>query len=189
MLAPVLANPVTGHVTTILASPLSGDPGPLVFDLDLPAGAVGSPPHRHAVLRERFQVLDGMVEVLAPGGHRVLGPGEGVVVAPGETHAFRNASGAPARLRIEVSPGHDFERFLRATHCAAVVGRTSRLGLPRDLRALAILLLAADVRFAWAPMALQRILLRALAALHPGARAGRIPNAALAGRPLPRPAL
>jgi hypothetical protein len=70
-------------------------------------------------------------------------------------------------LRCTVTPGIGFERFLRGIQAAAESGRSTSAELPRDPRRLARLLLDADFHFPGLPMALQRGLFRALAALAP----------------------
>jgi mannose-6-phosphate isomerase-like protein (cupin superfamily) len=161
----VLNNPVTRDVVTLHT------PGPtaardcLVFTTVLPAGAAGSPPHRHDRLTEVFEVLEGCVTFRVGKAEHVLGAGETVTVRPRTVHGFRNASAAPAVLRCTVAPGAEFEQFLRGMQAAAEAGRTNAAGLPRDPRRLARLLLDADFHFPGLPMTLQRALFRALAAL------------------------
>jgi quercetin dioxygenase-like cupin family protein len=167
MIDTVLRNPVTQDVVT-LHSPLpTAAQDVLVFTTDLPAGAVGSPPHRHARLTEIFDVLEGFVTFRIGKTDRILQAGDTVTVRPGTVHGFRNASGERAVLRCTVTPGAGFERFLRGMQAAAEAGRTTAGGLPRDPRRLARLLLDADFHFPGPPMALQRRLFRALAALSP----------------------
>jgi mannose-6-phosphate isomerase-like protein (cupin superfamily) len=161
----LLKNPVTGDEVA-LHDPLprlAGDA--LVFTTLLPAGAAGSPPHRHARLTETFEVIEGSVEFRIGAETRSLPAGETVTIRPGRTHGFRNASAAPALLTCTVTPGAGFERFLRGIQAAAETGTANAAGLPRDPRRLARLLLDADFHFPVLPMGLQRALFRMLAAL------------------------
>jgi hypothetical protein len=66
-----------------------------------------------------------------------------------------------------LTPGAGFRNFLHGMQAAAEAGRTNAAGLPRDPRRLARLLLDADFHFPAVPMALQRTLFHALAALSP----------------------
>jgi mannose-6-phosphate isomerase-like protein (cupin superfamily) len=160
-----LSNPVTRDVVTLFHPLPASSADDLVFTTLLPPGSAGSPAHRHARVTERFEVLDGQVTFRI--GHKTARPGVGdcLVVRPNTVHAFSNTSDQPAVLKCTVSPGRAFEEFLRGMHGAAVAGQTGPAGLPRDPRRLARLLIAADFHFPRVPMALQRILFRALAAL------------------------
>jgi len=165
----VLRNPVTQDVVTLHAPRPTGARDVLVFTTNLPSGASGSPPHRHSQLTEAFEVLEGFVTFRIGRTDRILQAGDTVTVRPNAIHGFRNASGAPAVLRCTVTPGEGFEKFLRGIQAAAEAGQTNAAGLPRDPRRLARLLLDADFHFPGIPMALQRTLFRALAALAPTA--------------------
>lgn len=163
----VLKNPVPQDVVTIISSPSRGEGAELVFTTLLSAGAAGSPPHRHSILTEVFEVLEGEITLRLGQSVRVLRAKEIVTVHPNTTHGFRNASDAPALLRCTVTPGASFERFLRGLQIAAETGRTNSAGLPRDPRHLSQLLCDADFHFPGLPMRPQRALLRLLAALAP----------------------
>lgn len=165
----VMRNPVTQDVVTLHSPRPTKPQDVLVFTTNLPAGAAGSPPHRHASLTETFEVLDGIVTFRIGETDRILVAGDTVIVRPNTVHGFRNASDAPAVLRCTVTPGAEFEQFLSGMQAAAEAGQTNAAGLPRDPRRLARLLLKADFHFPGLPMALQRKLFRALAALSPNA--------------------
>jgi mannose-6-phosphate isomerase-like protein (cupin superfamily) len=159
-----LHNPVTGDDVTLHAPLPRSASDPLAFTTILPAGAAGSPPHRHACLTETFEVIEGSVLFRLGKHDHTLGAGETITVRPGTIHGFRNASPASATLRCTVTPGAGFERFLRGMQAAAEAGRTSAGGLPRNPRQLARLLLDADFHFPGPPMGLQRWLFTLLAA-------------------------
>ncbi len=162
-----MLNPVTGDQISLHAPlPVSGTDA-LVFTVLLPAGAAGSPPHRHWRLTETFEVLEGVATFRIGAIERALAAGESMTVRPNTIHGFRNGSTAPVLLRCTVTPGAGFEQFLRGMQAVAVSGRATAAGLPRDPRRLARLLLAADFHFPGLPMGLQRWLFRLLAALSP----------------------
>lgn len=163
----ILRNPVTRDVVTIHTPGPTDTRDVLVFTTELPAGAAGSPPHRHSHLTEVFEVLDGCVTFRVGATERILAAGETVTIRPDTIHGFRNASAAPAVLRCTVTPGAGFRNFLHGMQAAAEAGRTNAAVLPRDPRGLARLLLDVDFHFPAVPMALQRTLFRALAALSP----------------------
>ncbi len=163
----VFKNPVTGDRVTLHSPRPTQARDVLVFSTELPPGAAGSPPHRHARLTEVFEVLDGHVTFRIGKTDHVLAKGETVTTRPKTVHGFRNPSDAPAVLRCTVTPGAGFERFLRGMQAEAEAGRTNAAGLPRDPRHMARLLLDADFHFPALPMTFQRALFRALAALAP----------------------
>ena len=72
-------------------------------------GAIGAPPHRHAMTSELLYVLSGAADVLA--GDRLIRASKGdlIVAAPGAAHAFAAAPGSDAELFIVATPG--IERF------------------------------------------------------------------------------
>lgn len=161
----ILPNPVTKDVVTLLPPLPESSGDDLVFTTLLPPGSAGGPPHRHARITERFEVLSGEVTFRIGPKTALLAAGHSLEVRPATVHGFRNTSDRPAVVKCTVSPGRDFEDFLRAMQAAAVAGQTNAAGLPRDPRQLARLLIAADFHFPLGPMALQRALFRALAAL------------------------
>jgi quercetin dioxygenase-like cupin family protein len=159
-----LHNPATGDEVTLHAPLPKSASDRLTFTTWLPAGAAGSPPHRHAHLTETFEVLEGSVLFRVGKADRALEAGETITVRPGTVHGFRNASPTPASLRCVVMPGAGFERFLRGMQAAAEAGQANSAGLPRNPRQLARLLLDADFHFPGLPMGLQRRLFNLLAA-------------------------
>jgi quercetin dioxygenase-like cupin family protein len=169
MIDTVLNNPVTRDVVTLHSPRPIRARDALVFTTELPAGAAGSPLHRHARLTETFEVLEGNVTFQIGKTERVLAAGSSVTVRPKTLHGFRNASNSPAVLRCTVTPGAGFEQFLLGMQAAAETGRANAAGLPRDPRRLARLLLDADFHFPGLPMGVQSVLFRALASLAPAA--------------------
>lgn len=124
--------------------------------------------HFHIGIEERWEVLEGQVEIRRNGVWHMLTPKDGVfVVAPGERHALRNRSGADARLRTVASPAKRLREFIIESAWAARRGLFDRHGLPTGREGL---LWAID--FAWRfrgetvvcrpPPAVQRTLLPAL---------------------------
>jgi len=140
-------NPVTGDRIEFLASPLHGDAGPLIFRCTLAPNAKGSPLHLHRTIAESFRVERGILEmeIGSAGEARSLFAGEGVDVAPGQAHGFRNPLSEPTIFVSTVSPGAQFEKFLRAMYGLAADGRTNADGMPTDPRALALTLHYADL--------------------------------------------
>ena len=157
-----LLNPATGDRITILSSPLMGDPGPLVFCTVLPAHAAGSPPHDHGALAETFRVESGVLAFVLDGREMDLRPGDSVHVPAGVSHGFRNAASEPVAFVSEVTPGEGFERFLRGMYGLAASGETNAAGMPKDPRAMALLLAEADLTLTAVPRGVQAVLGAAL---------------------------
>jgi mannose-6-phosphate isomerase-like protein (cupin superfamily) len=99
-----------------------------VFEVVVPPGFdVGA--HVHSVSQEFFYVLEGELDLLAfepvvrsvegwqdwesAGGDRVVRAGQGscMFVPPGTPHAFRNATGVPARMLFQSFPSPDHESY------------------------------------------------------------------------------
>lgn len=153
-----ITNAATGDEITFLSSPLMGDDGPLVFRTVLPAYAAGSPPHDHGALAETFCVESGVLAFVLDGREMDLRPGDSVHVPAGVSLGFRNATSEPVVFISEVAPGHGFERFLRGMYGLAASGDTNAAGMPKDPRALALLLAEADLTLTAVPRGLQTTL-------------------------------
>jgi mannose-6-phosphate isomerase-like protein (cupin superfamily) len=168
-----IENPVTGDRIEFLASPLHGDPGPLIFRCTLAPNANGSPLHLHRTIAETFHVERGLLEmeIGAAGAVQTFCAGENVDVAPGQAHSFRNPLGEPTVFVSTASPGAQFEKFLRAMYGLAADGRTHADGMPADPRALALTMHYADLVLPSIPRMAQTVLVGALTGL---ARAARL---------------
>jgi mannose-6-phosphate isomerase-like protein (cupin superfamily) len=162
-----LENPLTGDRLEFLCSPLHGDAGPLIFRCTLAPHAKGSPLHLHRTIAESFVVERGQLamEIGGAGQTRNLDAGESVAVAPGQLHGFRNLLNEPTVFVSTVTPGAQFEKFLRAMYGLAADGRTNADGMPSDPRALALTLHYADLVLPAAPRAVQGAIVGGLAQL------------------------
>src|SRR5687768_1599192 len=82
------------------------------IEVELAAGG-RVPTHRHETFAERFTVREGVLGLEVAGEVRTLQAGE-TAVAPARTwHRFFDASGAPCRFEVELTPGSEgFERTL-----------------------------------------------------------------------------
>jgi quercetin dioxygenase-like cupin family protein len=183
-----ITNPVTGERMTFLTtSRETGGELCLVEVTVEPNGFVASP-HLHPSQSERFEVLEGEVELRLGREAVVARPGDVVVVEPGTPHRFRNTGGSPARFRCEVRPALQFEQLLETMFALAADGKTNRKGMPNPFR-LAVIAAAHfdDVRLPFPPAWVQR------AGLAVGAPLGRLlgftptyrPAAARPATPLP----
>lgn len=162
-----IENPVTGDRIEFLASPLHGDPGPLIFRCALAPKSKGSPLHLHRTIAETFEVERGLLEmeVDAADTSRTLFAGEKVTFSPGQAHGFRNPIAEPVVFVSTATPGVHFEKFLRAMYGLAADGRTNGDGMPTDPRALALTLHYADLVLPAVSRRVQGVLVGALTGL------------------------
>ncbi|WP_020519228.1 cupin domain-containing protein [Catelliglobosispora koreensis] len=111
------------------------------FEVVVPPGFdVGA--HSHARSQEFFYVLEGELDLLAfepvrrggdnwydwesAAGDRVVRAGQGscMFVPPGCPHAFRNATGKPARMLFQSYPSPDHERYFEEIFDIFSAGQT-----------------------------------------------------------------
>jgi mannose-6-phosphate isomerase-like protein (cupin superfamily) len=157
-------NPITGERLWIERSALRQG-GAFVACLLLPPGAHGGPPHLHPDATERFEVLQGTLDLTIAGAPRRLGPGQSVEIPAGQPHGFRNASGRDVLLRVAMDPGAGLERFLRGWYGLAAEGGLRPDGTPRSLLALGTLLDWGGIVLEAAPAGPQALARHALARL------------------------
>jgi mannose-6-phosphate isomerase-like protein (cupin superfamily) len=162
----VVHNPITGDTMEVLRSALENGGGTAHFRFTIAPGSEGTPPHLHPELDETFTVVAGRLGMLVGAARRVVLPGETVVVPTGTVHRFWNASGdEPAVYETTVTPGADFERFIRGMYGLAQDGATDAKGAPKSLLHFALLLQRANLFFPGVPVPLQHALFRALTRL------------------------
>jgi mannose-6-phosphate isomerase-like protein (cupin superfamily) len=161
-----MVNQATGDrlwFTCLPASPAD----PLIFECELPAHAPGTPLHLHTRIAERFECLEGELSMIAGAPSRpvVLTRGHHIDVPIGSPHRFWNATDRPVRFKSTVTPGADFERFLRSVYALGNSGRVGPTGMPRSPLQLAVLREASDLYFAGVPLPIQRPIFAALSAI------------------------
>lgn len=129
------------------------------------------PEHFHPTLEERWEALDGTLELKLDGRWRSLTDQDGPVdVTRGVRHEVRNGSGSPVRARAKVSPAGQLEEFLTEAARAARDGVFTARGLPTSPRNAAWIAAFAqrhrqETVMTSPPPALQRIVLPLLARL------------------------
>lgn len=93
------------HPTIRLADPDSNIAGMSFFELRIPAGAPGAPPHTHAHEDEFFYVREGTITFLANEKRRTLEAGGFVLLPRDSLHAMWNSSDEDAILLVGTSAG------------------------------------------------------------------------------------
>lgn len=155
-----IRNPVTGDQIAFLASPLSGDGAELRFRCTLPPRGEGAPLHKHDSMTETFAVEAGVLEVDLGAGQKVLlTAGEAITIPPGTPHGFRNPGDAPVTFLTTSDEGEGLETFLRGMYALAAAGETTAAGMPRDPRALGLLLDYGNLVMVGVPRGVQNALL------------------------------
>ncbi len=99
-------------------------------------GGVGL--HYHKTYSEKFDCLEGEVQVKLGKKLYTLRPGESATADPHIHHLFRNRSGKPCKFRVELRPAsRGFEQSLQIGYGLANDGLTKSNGFPKDKLALA----------------------------------------------------
>jgi quercetin dioxygenase-like cupin family protein len=112
---------VAGGTYTILVSGAQTAGRYCLVDMLVPAGG-GPPPHRHD-FEEMFMLLEGELEFTFRGQSQTVRAGSTVNVPANAPHAFKNVSGAAARMLCMCTPAGQDEFFLEVGF--PVDGRTS----------------------------------------------------------------
>ncbi len=167
-----LVNPVTGLRTVFrkTAQQTSGE----LLQLDWigsPDWTTG-PDHVHPRQEERFEVLSGRLGLRVGGVERVHSVGEVIVVSAGSPHAACNAGDDEVHVLVDFRPALRTERAFETLAGLARDGKTNRTGAPKNPLQLALILreFEKEIYFVRPPLAIQRVILGALAFI------GRLPG-------------
>jgi quercetin dioxygenase-like cupin family protein len=161
-----LTNPVTGETLIFHRTAAQTDgQSVLVETIVRPDGFVASA-HVHPSQSERFQILEGLIELRIGHQKRVTRTGDVAVIPPGTPHRFRNLGDDDARFLCEIRPALQFESLIETMFTLAAEGQTNRKGLPNPFRLAVIADAHFDtVRLPFPPAFLQRTALAAGAPL------------------------
>ncbi|MEL7093757.1 MAG: cupin domain-containing protein, partial [Pseudomonadota bacterium] len=130
------------HPARSLAGPDTHEAAMSFFEIEVPAGTAGAPPHTHAYEDEFFYVREGRITFMAGDQRRTIGAGGFVLLPRGGQHAFWNDTEDDAILLLGTSEGEfgDFfdavamavreENAARPDEIGAIVGR---LGAARGI--------------------------------------------------------
>lgn len=135
-----ISNPLTGERITFLQTTRDTSGELLRFEYLIPPG-FSIPEHVHPRQEERHEVVSGALigrvggrEVTCVEGRRVVGPA-------GVPHAWRNPSDAGALVMVsELRPALGFENLMVAAFAIAGDLKADRMGFPKHLLRLSILL-------------------------------------------------
>lgn len=115
--------------------------------------------HFHTSFSERFEAVEGDLQLATADGAMVLKPGESFTAEPYVEHAFFNDADAPVRFHVEMRPGNEpFELFLQVAY--GLINDTWTLpgGFPPNPLHLGVLFALGDTHYkgilqAFTPMA------------------------------------
>ncbi len=120
------------HPTVRLADKSSNQAGMSFFEIVIPAGAPGAPPHTHTHEDEFFYVRQGSVTFMADEARQTLSSGGFVLLPRGSLHALWNRGDADAILLVGTSAGK-FDDFFDAV---AMEARNSGASTPEEIGAI-----------------------------------------------------
>lgn len=130
-------NPVQKDYVTFLQTADETHGKSTLVEVELaPKGGVGI--HYHKTYSEKFDCMEGELNVQA--GRKIyrLLPGETVIAEPYVNHRFFNTSEAVTKFMVELRPGcKGFEQSLQVAYGLARDGETNSKGFPKNVLALA----------------------------------------------------
>lgn len=154
----LLVNPVTGMQLRILQA--SSDTGGTLLEMEATyAPRSPEPPeHFHPNQDERFEILEGEMQVRLAEGVRTLAQGDSLDVPAGTRHSMWNAGTAAARVHWETRPALRTEQFFEEVFALAAERKVDSKGTP-GLRHLADLLpkYAEEIRVTRPPALVQKL--------------------------------
>lgn len=133
----VIYNPIQKDQVTFIKTHADTNGECTLVEVELAdGGGVGL--HYHKTYTEKFDCLEGEVEIrLGKSIHR-LQPGQSAMAEPNVNHLFRNRSDNPCKFLVELKPAsRGFEQSLQIGYGLANDGLTKPNGFPRDKLALA----------------------------------------------------
>lgn len=99
-------------------------------------GGVGL--HYHKTYSEKFECIEGVVQIKLGKEIHTLQPGQSETAPPNVNHLFRNRSGKTCKFRVELRPAsRGFEQSLQIGYGLANDGLCRSNGFPKDKLALA----------------------------------------------------
>ena len=159
-----LLNPVSGQRLVFLRTTEDTKGELLEVESSYEAGGQQPPVHYHPAQEERFEVLDGTVEILLDDGTRTLRQGEVLTLPAGSRHSIWSQTGG--RVNWRTRPALKTEAFFELVWGLARDGKVNQSGRPNLLQG-AVLARAyqREWRLAQPPYGIQLVLFGVLAPL------------------------
>jgi quercetin dioxygenase-like cupin family protein len=131
-------NPVTGERSIVLEGPDENPERRLTVELYVSPGGAVVGEHLHPSITERFEVLQGTLDVKLSGQKREASEGEAVDIPPGTWHDWWNAGDTEAVVKVTVTPGDRFSEMITTIFGLALDGRTNAKGMPNPLQLVTV---------------------------------------------------
>lgn len=130
-------NPIQKDSVTFLQTAADTNGEYTLVEVELAdGGGVGL--HYHKTYSEKFDCLEGEVQVQLDKVIHSLKTGQSATAAPLINHLFRNRSGKPCKFKVEIRPAsRGFEQSLQIAYGLANDGLCKSNGFPKDSLALA----------------------------------------------------
>lgn len=130
-------NPIQKDYVTFLKTHADTNGQCTLVEVELAnGGGVGL--HYHKTYSEKFNCLEGTVEIQLGKAVHQLQTGQSATAGPNINHLFRNRSGKTTRFRVELRPAsRGFEQSLQIGYGLAGDGLCKSNGFPKDKLALA----------------------------------------------------
>ncbi len=130
-------NPIQKDYVTFLKTHADTNGECTLVEVELAdGGGVGL--HYHKTYSEKFDCLEGEVEVQLGKTVYALKPGESATAGPNINHLFRNRSGKSCKFKVELRPAsRGFEESLQIGYGLARDGECKPNGFPKNKLALA----------------------------------------------------
>jgi len=122
-----------------------------LIEIELAPGG-GNVPHYHTAFSERFEVLEGELQVLVGSETHTLGPGQSKTADRNTLHCIYNPTDTPTRYLVDIQPGSTgFEQALKIGYGLATDGKTNKRGVPKNIFHLAVTLIMGESRLPGMP--------------------------------------
>jgi mannose-6-phosphate isomerase-like protein (cupin superfamily) len=119
--------------------------------------------HVHAGQSERFEVLEGILDVKMRGRTHVVRPGEAIEIPPDTPHLQRPGGAGPGRLRVTYRPSGHIDELIERFGELSRTARFNRFGFPRPLAGAALVSDLGEAGYAARPpLRVQKAAARAL---------------------------
>lgn len=156
-------HPTQKDYATFLETSASTNGKRTLIEIELAPGG-GNPPHYHLAFDERFEVLEGELQVLVGTETYTLRRGETKTAPVNTLHCFKNATDKTTRFLVDIQPGSTgFEQALQIAYGLATDGKANKQGLPKNIYHLAVIFVLGEGRMPGA-MSLLMPVFRILAA-------------------------
>jgi quercetin dioxygenase-like cupin family protein len=107
----------------------------------------GNPMHTHSAFEETFTAHEGILGVNLDGKKHYLNPGESITVPLHTPHHFFNNSNEKISCLVKFVPGHEnFVKGIAIGYGLAADNLTSKTGIPKSLKHLAIMVCLMDTK-------------------------------------------